>query len=114
MTKSEIIGLMAKSRMVEFSIGGMTHQHLDYDLQDLSQMIYEALLEQPEERIQDLWANGEMQYFVLGIIKRQVFSTTSPYYITIKKFNAVTDDIDEFYDIDGTYRSTHDRESSCE
>ena len=100
MTKSEIIGMMAKSRMVEKSIENMTHQHLDYDLQDLSQMIYEALLEQPEERIQDLWESNEMQYFVLGIIKRQVFSTTSPYYITIKKFNAITDDITSLPEFD--------------
>ena len=114
MTKGEIIGTMAKSRMVENLIESMTHQKLDYDLQDLAQMIYVALLEQPEERIQDLWANDEMQYFVLGIIKRQVFSSTSPYYITIKKFSSITDDITECYEIDDTYRNTHDRESSCE
>ena len=114
MTKSEIIGMMAKSRMVEKSIENMTHQHLDYDLQDLAQMIYVALLEQPEERVQDLWANDEMQYFVLGIIKRQAFSTTSPYYITIKRFSAITDDINECYEIDDNYRNTHDRESSSE
>lgn len=87
---------------------------MDYDLQDLSQMIYEALLEQPEDRVQDLWANNEMEYFVLGIIRRQVFSTTSPYYTIIKRFSVITDDIDECYEIDDTYRNTHDRESNCE
>ena len=100
MTKSEIIGMMAKSKMVEKSIMNMTHQHLEYDLQDLSQMIYLALMEQPEERVQDLWANDEMQFFVLGIIRKQVFSQTSPYYITIKKFNAITDDICDHLEFD--------------
>lgn len=100
MTKREIIGLMAESRMVERAIEYMTHQPMDYDLQDLSQMIYEALLEQPEDRIQELWASDEMLFFVKGIIKRQVFSTTSPYYITIKKFNAITGDVNMFYNMD--------------
>ena len=105
---------MAESRMVEHLIESMAHQPLDYDLQDLAQMIYVALLEQPEERVQDLWANEEMQYFVLGIIKRQLYSVTSPYYITIKKFSAITDDINECFEIDDTFKNTHDRESSCE
>ena len=92
----------------------LTHSHPDYDLQDLSQMIYEALLIQPEERIQDLWNNNEMQYFIIGIIKRQLFSQTSPYYLTIRKFRDITDDVEDYYDIDGTLRKDYDRENSSE
>ena len=114
MSKSDIIGLMAKDRLVEECIEKMVHHPMDYDLQDLSQMIYEALLEQPEDRVQDLWTNNEMEYFVLGIIRRQVFSTTSPYYTIIKRFSVITDDIDECYEIDDTYKNTHERESNCE
>ena len=114
MTKNEIIGVMGKSRMVETILADMAYSQPEYDLQDLSQMIYEALLIQPEERIQDLWNNNEMQYFIIGIIKRQLFSQTSPYYLTIRKFRDITDDVEDCYDIDGTLRQDYDRESSCE
>lgn len=118
MTKSDIIGTMAKSRLVEKAIEYMAHQPLDYDLQDLSQMIYEALLEQPEERIQELWASSEMLFFVKGIIKRQLFSKTSPYYINIQKFNAITGDVSRFYNMDErvVHNESRDdgREFTCE
>lgn len=114
MTKNEIIEVMGKSRMVETILADMAYSQPEYDLQDLSQMIYVALLDQPEERIQDLWNNNEMQYFIIGIIKRQLFSQTSPYYLTIRKFRDITDDVDDCYDIDGTLRQNYDREKSCE
>lgn len=100
MTKNEIIEQVAKSRLVENTIESMTHQEMDYDLCDLSQMIYEALLNQPEDRVVDLWNNNEMPYFIIGIVRNQAFSNTSKFYYTIKKFRAMTDDIDECFDID--------------
>ena len=100
MTKNEVISEVAKSRLVEKTIEGLTHQELDFDLSDLSQMIYEALLNQPEERVVDLWNNNEMPYFIIGIVRNQAFSNTSKFYYTIKKFRAMTDDIDECFDID--------------
>lgn len=107
MTKNEIIEKVAKSRLVEKTIEGLTHQELDFDLADLSQMIYEALLSQPEERVQDLWNNDEIQYFIIGIVRNQAFSNTSKYYYTIKRFKAITDDIDECYDIDDDGREQY-------
>lgn len=100
MTKNEIIEQVAKSRLVENTIESMTHQEMDYDLCDLSQMIYEALLNQPEDRVVDLWNNNEMPYFIIGIVRNQAFSNTSKFYYTIKKFRAMTDDIDDCFDID--------------
>ena len=100
MTKNEIIESVAKSRLVEQTIEGLTHQELDYDLADLAQMIYEALLNQPEERVQDLWNNNEMTYFIIGIVRNQAFSNTHRFYYTIKRFKVITDDIVECYDID--------------
>ena len=114
MTKNEIIEVMGKGRMVETILADMAYSQPEYDLQDLSQMIYVALLDQPEERIQDLWNNNEMQYFIIGIIKRQLFSQTSPYYLTIRKFRDITDDVENYYDIDGTLRKDYDRENSSE
>lgn len=93
MKKQEIIEKIARARLVESTIESMTHQPLDYDLEDLSQMIYLALLEQPDERIEDLYRNNEMQFFIGGIVKRQAFSQTSPYYLQIRKFNDMTDEL---------------------
>lgn len=113
MTKDMIIEEMAKSRVVERAIEGMTHQALDYDLSDLSQMIYLALLEQPEGRITDLYENREIEFFIRGIIKKQAFSQTSPFYKTIRKFRDITDDIESCYDIEDSKGNGNDRESLC-
>lgn len=90
MTKREILEVMARGQMVERLIEGVSHQALDFDLYDLSQMIYEALLTQPEERIINLYNSNEMEFFILGIIKKQLFSSTSPYFTQIRKFRSLS------------------------
>ena len=97
MTKSEILESMAKGKMVEKLIEGVSHQALDFDLSDLSQMIYEALLSQPEERIVNLYNSNALEFFIIGIIKKQLFSNTSPYFGQIRKFRLLTTRLGQHY-----------------
>lgn len=114
MTKKEIIDHMAWRQMVENVIIDMTHYPLSYDYEDLAQMIYLALMEQPDERVINLWNDGEMYFFVRGIVRNQLFSKTSPFYLTVRKFSAITDDIDGCYDTD-THKQDYERgEDTCE
>lgn len=52
---------------------------LTYDLQDLAQITYVALLETEEWRLQDLWENGEMRFYIARIVSTQWFSPRSTY-----------------------------------
>lgn len=76
---------IARSHTVEAICGniGITGT----DLEDLSQMIYQALVEYPDqEKIVDMYARGELKYFIARMIMNNWFSRTSPYYTTYQKY----------------------------
>ena len=86
MTREQIVTEMAERREVERLVLMATHhRHLTPDLQDLCQMIYLILLEYDESRLLDRHACGKMQALVMQIIKNQYFSSTSPYFHTIRE-----------------------------
>ena len=101
MTSNQIINELAKNKVVEKLVANISPDDnspgvLSSDNQDLSQLIYLALLEKPNSLIEDLYSKGELIFYVIRIITRNVYSTTSPYYRTIKKFKNKTTDIDDF------------------
>lgn len=100
MDKSKVIEILATNRAVEQLIDNILHRHTanEPDLKDLSQMIYLALLEQDEEKIIDLWENNAMNFFIVNVIKKQVFSSTSPYFLLIKKTMIMSDPIEKIQD----------------
>ena len=54
-TKTEIIEVIAKDRMVETMVTNIAHKPMSADLKDLSQMVYLILLEYVDKNLQDLW-----------------------------------------------------------
>ena len=96
MTSNQIINELAKNKVVEKLVANTSPEDNPSDNQDLSQLIYLTLLEKPNSLIEDLYSKGELIFYVIRIITRNVYSTTSPYYRTIKKFKNKTTDIDEF------------------
>ena len=99
---TEIINELAKNKVIEKLVANISPEGdsspgaLSSDNQDLSQLIYLTLLEKPNSLIEDLYSKGELIFYVIRIITRNVYSTTSPYYRTIKKFKNKTTDIDDF------------------
>lgn len=104
---AEIINELAKNKVIEklvanispggdSSPGAPSSDRLSSDNQDLSQLIYLTLLEKPNALIEDLYSKGELIFYVIRIITKNVYSTTSPYYRAIKKFKNKTTDIDDF------------------
>ena len=91
-TKAEIIETLARDGFVETMITNITHQPLNADLKDLSQMVYLILLEYDEKKLQDLWENDQMNFFVARIIVNQYRSSNSPFYTTFRKFRQMVDD----------------------
>ena len=102
MTSNQIINELAKNKVIEKLVANISPEGdsspgtLSSDNQDLSQLIYLTLLEKPNSLIEDLYSKGELIFYVIRIITRNVYSTTSPYYRTIKKFKNKTIDINEF------------------
>ena len=95
MTSNQIINELAKNKVIEKLVANISPDDNSQDNQDLSQLIYLTLLEKPNPLIEDLYSKGELIFYVIRIITRNVYSTTSPYYRTIKKFKNKTTDIDE-------------------
>lgn len=81
MTKSEIVGEIAKSGIVENLISTMKASvGEDRDnLKDLAQDIYLSLLDKPDGLIQSLWESGEYKFYVTRMIVNNICSSSSPY-----------------------------------
>lgn len=84
--------MLARQRKVETMIENIAHQHLSADLKDLSQMVYLILLEYDDARLQDLWDNGQIDYFIARIIVNQYKSTNSPFHTIFRKFRLMVDE----------------------
>ena len=96
MTSNQIINELAKNKVIEKLVSNISPEGDSPDTSDLSQLIYLTLLEKPNSLIEDLYSKGELIFYVIRIITRNIYSTTSPYYRTIKKFKNKTTDIDDF------------------
>jgi hypothetical protein len=93
MNRIEIVTEIANERMVETMVQNIAHQSLNADLKDLCQMVYLILLEYDETRLQDLWNNHQMQFFLARIIINQFRSSNSPYHTIFRKFQERSADI---------------------
>lgn len=93
MSKSEIIEKVAKAGMVEHMVQNIAHHTLDADLKDLAQMVYLILLEYDESKLQDLWENEQIGFFLARIIINQYRSSNSPFHTIYRKFRERSEDI---------------------
>lgn len=91
MGKNEIVNEIAKGKMVEQMVQNIAHQSLSADLRDLCQMVYLILLEYDEQKLQDLWSNNQMNFFLARIIINQFRSTNSPFHTIYRKFQLMVD-----------------------
>lgn len=84
--KMTIIKTLASEGRVEAMVENIAHHSLTADLKDLCQIVYLVLLEYDEEKLQDLWENNQMNFFLARVIVNQYRSVNSPYYYTIGKY----------------------------
>lgn len=93
MEKSRIIEELARQGLVEEMVKNISgRSSLSADLQDIVQEVYLILLEYDDEKIADLWENGEMRFFLARIISNQLNSVTSPFYTKYRKFRRMVDE----------------------
>lgn len=84
--KETIIEILAKERRVEALVENIAHHSLTADLKDLCQMVYLILLEYDESKLQDLWENGQINFFLVRIILNQYRSSNSPFHAIFRKY----------------------------
>lgn len=93
MDRYEIVNEIANGKVVETMVSNIAHQSLTADLKDLVQMVYLILLEYDEKKLQDLWENQQMPFFLARIIINQFRSSNSPYHTIFRKFQERSADI---------------------
>lgn len=97
MAKNEIVGRLAKERLVETAIANIAKTNSD-TLKDLSQEIYLDLLSKDDEKITNLYETNQLRFFIVRMIMNNLFSKNSPYYQTFKKSANLTVNIDNLKD----------------
>lgn len=85
-SKAHIIETLAQEKRVEALVENIAHHSLTADLKDLCQMVYMILLEYDEGKLQDLWENDQMNFFLARIILNQYRSSNSPFHTIFRKF----------------------------
>ena len=94
MTRKEIVAQLAADRVVEEMCCKIAHvPELTADLQDLSQIIYTALLEYKEEYIVDLAKNNAIRFFIARMIMNQWNTDHSPFRDLVTHFSSITDEL---------------------
>jgi hypothetical protein len=92
----EMVAQLARERRVETMVENIAKRALDTDLKDLSQMVYLILLEYDETKLQDLWENGQINFFIARIILNQYRSANSPFYKLYRKYGRKAEEIEQY------------------
>jgi len=90
----EIIDQLARERRVETMLANIAKKPVSGNLEDLCQMVYLILLEYDSAKIEDLWENGQINFFIARILLNQYKSTNSPFYKLFRKYESRAIDIE--------------------
>ena len=87
MTNAQIINEIANNGLVEEIIQGVSYSKFENDenLKDLTQDIYLQLLQMRTDKLNDLYTNNQLRYWIARIVVNSIHSKTSPYYYQYKK-----------------------------
>lgn len=94
MRREEIVGIIGREMRIEKMVRNISRKPLDADLEDLCQMVYETLMKYKDGIIEDLWENGEINFFLARIIKTQITSPRSGYHYLLHNKNKKKIDAD--------------------
>ena len=92
-SKRDIAEILATEGRVEAMVCNIARSPMTDDLRDLCQIVYLAVLEYDEDKIVDLWDNGQINFFLARVIINQFRSTRSQWYKDVRKLRDRSDDI---------------------
>ena len=90
----EIIDQLAREKRVETMLANIAKRPVSGTLEDLCQMVYLILLEYDGAKIEDLWENGQINFFIARILLNQYKSSNSPFYKLFRKYESKCQDIE--------------------
>lgn len=93
MTKQDIIDQLAKEGKVEELVKNITKGSKRPEIDDLTQNIYEILLNYDEDKIVQMYEKKQLIFFITRIITNQYNSSNSPFHYTYRKYYADFEDI---------------------
>lgn len=95
MKKTQIIEKWAKAKKVETLLKSLdTKSENPNDIQELIQDIYLILLETDDDKIEKLYNKNNEDFYILRLLKNNLYSKTSQYYYKYKHKKYQFDDID--------------------
>ena len=96
MSSKEIAETLAKQHAVEEIIMNITKQNvMTSSYRDLAQDIYLQILEDKNHKFSNLNKKNEILYYIIGIVRKNIFSKTSPYYSKYRDFSTRSTNIDD-------------------
>lgn len=86
-TNAQIINEIANNGLVEEIINGVSYSKFENteNIKDLAQDIYLQLLQMRTDKLNELYDNGQLRYWIARIVVNSIHSKTSPYFYTYKK-----------------------------
>lgn len=89
-----VVAGLARGRRVETMVQNIARSALTPVLKDLCQTVYEVLLRYDPQRLSEIEAKGEMNYFIARIVLNQYRSVNSPFHMEMRKFSMLSEDIE--------------------
>lgn len=86
-TKYDIIEELATNRTIEEIVSNIAQNPNEDTLNDLSQMLYEDLLLKPDKKIEQLYNDNQLTFFITRMVLNSINSKTSRYYYLFKRYN---------------------------
>ena len=84
MNKTQIISQIASENLVERIINKIDSTIMA-NCPDLANDIYLSLMEKDNDTIINLFESGQLAFFIIRMVKNNIFSSNSPYYRIYKK-----------------------------
>lgn len=101
MSRDEIVQELGETKQVEKIVWKLLKESKNpVDApEDLIQEIYLVLLEKDPKYIESLWEKGELGYYIIALVRNNLFSVNSRYYYKYIKMRSLSDDISKAEDI---------------
>lgn len=96
MNKTQIISQIANEKLVERVINKIDPKILP-SCPDLANDIYLSLMEKDSDAIVKLYESGQLAFFIIRMVKNNIFSSNSPYYRIYKKYENNAIALDEHF-----------------
>ena len=96
MNKTQIISQIANEKLVERVINKIDSTIMA-NCPDLANDIYLSLMEKDNDTIVSLFESDQLAFFIIRMVKNNIFSSNSPYYRIYKKHENNNVAFDEYF-----------------